>query len=81
MGAAASQMDVIQGSSYAACSSGVLPTAAASCELGATAISYTGANLTSRVVACPPASCIQTGCSGTTGRLCQRLQRSTVHVA
>ena len=67
-GAAANQMDVIQGSSYAACSSSVLPTAAAPCELGATAISYTGANLTSSVVACPPASCIKTGCSGVSGR-------------
>ena len=75
-GATASQIDVIQGSSYAACSSGVLPTAAGPCELGATAISYTGANLTSRVVACPPASCIQTGCSGATGHLWQSLQRS-----
>lgn len=38
--------------------------AAAPCELGATAASASDGDLTSRVLACPPTSCLGTACPG-----------------
>ncbi|KAK9807795.1 hypothetical protein WJX72_009618 [[Myrmecia] bisecta] len=61
----ASVVQVKQGQAYAACAAGIQPTADAPCELGATAHDYAGADLNSRVVACPSQTCLTTGnCSG-----------------
>ena len=38
--------------------------AAFQCELGATATSWSGGDLTNAIVACPPASCLGTNCPG-----------------
>jgi hypothetical protein len=66
---------VRRGQTYTVCPEGVPPTAGAPCEPGATASDpdgiqaadafngSTALNLTSRVVVCPPAKCISSGCS------------------
>ena len=55
---------VRQHSVFAACAPGTMPTAKLLCEPGATATHPTQANLTSRVLACPPSSCLSRGCPG-----------------
>ncbi|KAL0024407.1 hypothetical protein WJX79_011128 [Trebouxia sp. C0005] len=59
-----SVVEVKQGYSYEACSTGQSPTSAVLCELGATAISASDGNLTSVVLACPPTACLGTACPG-----------------
>lgn len=53
-------------SSYVACAPGVVPLEDVLCEPGAEAEDPEDGNLTSRVLACPPASCLSkgTGCDG-----------------
>ena len=46
------------------CPDGVVPTESFLCELGARANNSKGDNLTSSVLACPPASCLEFGCPG-----------------
>jgi hypothetical protein len=46
------------------CPAGVFPSESFLCELGATANSSAGKSLTSAVLACPPASCLDFGCPG-----------------
>lgn len=53
-----------QFSTYTACSPGQKPALTAPCEPGATATSYLGTDLTSEIVACPPAACAATQCQG-----------------
>ena len=58
-------VNVKQYSTYAACASGVPPTTAAPCELGATATDTQDGTLTSVVNSCPPSTCTSTSsCSG-----------------
>ncbi|DBA80580.1 TPA: hypothetical protein ACH3X1_007841 [Trebouxia sp. C0004] len=59
-----SVVQVKQGHSYQACSTGQSPTSAVLCELGASAISASDGNLTSVVLACPPTACLGTACPG-----------------
>ncbi|KAL0020782.1 hypothetical protein WJX79_001465 [Trebouxia sp. C0005] len=59
-----SVVQVKQGHTYTACSSGQMPTSALPCELGATAVSASDGNLTSVVLACPPAACLGIACPG-----------------
>ncbi|KAL0024068.1 hypothetical protein WJX79_002467 [Trebouxia sp. C0005] len=59
-----SLVQVKQGHSYAACSTEQTPTSALLCELGATAISASDGNLTSKILACPPTSCLDLSCPG-----------------
>jgi hypothetical protein len=64
---------VRRGSSYTPCKSGMLPAADSPCEPGANATdpdglqqiggSTSAADLTDRVVVCPPAACTSRGCS------------------
>jgi hypothetical protein len=51
---------------YAKCAAGTLPAADALCEPGARAMDREDGNLTFRVLACPPATCIERG-DGCTG--------------
>ena len=46
------------------CPDGVVPTRGFLCELGASANNSKGNNLTSAVLACPPAACLEFGCPG-----------------
>jgi hypothetical protein len=63
-----------RGTSYAACSPGVVPSRDAPCELGAVAMDPDGGkggaplNLTDQVVVCPPDECLKQGCSSSTLR-------------
>lgn len=50
-------VSVRRGTPYTACAPGQQPTKQLPCELGATATDSGGSNLTSSVLACPPASC------------------------
>ncbi|KAL0020772.1 hypothetical protein WJX77_012245 [Trebouxia sp. C0004] len=59
-----SVVQVKQGHIYTACSLGQLPTSGLPCELGATAVSSSDGNLTSVVLACPPAACLGIACPG-----------------
>ena len=61
---AGSQLHCLQGHNYTACSTGVLPSTDAPCELGAVAADASGSSLTSSILACPAASCLATGCPG-----------------
>jgi hypothetical protein len=55
---------VRQHSAYGACPLGTMPTAELLCEPGAGATHPLQGNLTSRVLACPPAACLSRGCPG-----------------
>jgi hypothetical protein len=55
---------VRQHSVYARCAFGQQPTAEVLCEPGAAAMDAEDGNLTARVLACPPASCMDRGCPG-----------------
>ena len=67
-GALGAYLDVAKGITYDVCAAGVEPTVEQPCELGATAAAGEDSNLTSRVLVCPPASCVTSGvgCSGHT---------------
>ena len=60
-------VQVNQSSTYAACSSGVKPSAAAPCEPGGSATDTQDGNLTVSILACPPSSCLSTYCTGESG--------------
>ena len=66
-------IQVNQSSTYAACSSGVKPSAAAPCEPRGSAMDTQDGNLTASILACPPSSCLFTYC---TGEMCFRCARS-----
>ena len=46
------------------CPDGVVPTKSFLCELGATANNSKGDDLTSTILACPPAACLEFACPG-----------------
>lgn len=66
-------VNVKQYSAYAACASGAYPTAAAPCELGATATDPQDGALTSVVNICAPSTCTSTAsCSGKIGSMARQ---------
>lgn len=55
---------VPQFTNYSACDADQVPAQSALCEPGASATDVTGGDLTSKVLACPPAACLPAGCPG-----------------
>lgn len=53
-----------KGTPFDRCEEGTEPTVTALCELGANATDAEDGNLTSKVLACPPESCLAYGCPG-----------------
>eukprot|EP00854_Cymbomonas_tetramitiformis_P003615 gene3615-4547_t len=57
-------ISLTQYAEYNRCGDGVDPTTVVPCEAGAIATDAEDGDLTSRVLACPPASCLDKGCDG-----------------